>query len=83
MSRRPAPRVDWAGACALIVATGLAVGWASAIVISATPWTDQISGEGAALLNGIGQVLAGALATYLGSTIRPRGRDDTDANDPE
>jgi hypothetical protein len=67
-----------------VVALGLSLGWAGAILLASTPFTDPITSEGASLLNGIGQVLAGALATYLGSTIRA-GRaeppDDTAARE--
>lgn len=65
-------RRDWAGLVAVIVAAFVAGGWAAALVISATPLTDPIEGEGAALLNTIGGVLAGGVSAYLGSQIRPR-----------
>lgn len=73
--RRP-NRIDWPGACAVILAVAVGGGWCVSIILTATPWTDQVSAEGAALLNGIGQVLAGALATYLGAQITTRARHD-------
>lgn len=57
---------DWAGRTAFVLAAFVAGGWATALVISATPWTDLISDTGANLLSTVGGVLAGAVATYLG-----------------
>jgi hypothetical protein len=59
-----------------VLAVCVGGGWAVAIIVTATPWTEQVSAEQAALLNGIGQVLAGALATYLGAQITTRARQD-------
>lgn len=73
MSRAATVRgYDAPGIAAVILAAALGVGWCASIVIAALPITDTISETGAALLNGIGQVLAGAVATYLGSTIGVR-----------
>lgn len=87
MKRLKPPPGDMAGWCAVILAIGLSVGWCASIVISATPWTDQISAEGASLLNGLGQVLAGALATYLGAHVaidrRRRRREEDEDEDEE
>lgn len=79
------PTRDWPGMAAFILAASLGVGWAGALLISATPVTDPISKEGADLLSGIGQVLAGALATYLGTRVGEanglRRKDDSEPSE--
>lgn len=57
---------DWAGRTAFVLAAFVAGGWATAIILAATPLTDTISDAGANLLATVGGVLAGAVATYLG-----------------
>lgn len=79
MSRRPP--WSWHGAVALVLAVCVGAGWAVALILASTPWTDTISDKGADLLTAIGGVLAGAVATYLGAAIADRARrqdDDTD-----
>jgi hypothetical protein len=71
-------RRDWAGVCAAILSAGLVTGWALALVLASTPWTETLNGPAADLLSGIGQVLAGALATFLG-TRATRDRSTVDA----
>lgn len=66
------------GLAAVILATALGIGWTSAIIIAALPITDPITDTGAGLLTGIGQVLAGAVATYLGSQIGRQQHADTE-----
>lgn len=71
---------DWAGRTAFVLAAFVAGGWATALVISATPWTDLISDTGANLLSTVGGVLAGAVATYLGHQA---GTNETKTREPE
>jgi hypothetical protein len=84
---------DWPGRVAFVLAAFVAGGWATALVLASTPWTDTISETGANLLATVGGVLAGALATYLGASYeqtrstkspgRPTGdEDDRGAPDP-
>jgi len=42
------------------------------MILLATPWTNDISPDHTDLLNGLGQVLAGALATFLGVSVQQR-----------
>lgn len=60
---------DWAGVCAVILALGLSIGWATAVIIATTPWHGEFSDAAVEHLDSIGQVLAGSLATYLGTRI--------------
>jgi hypothetical protein len=75
---------DWPGAAALVLAAALGIGWAGGVIIAATPWGPELNEQSANLFNGIGQVLAGALATYLGvrvGAVTPGA--DTDLDDYE
>jgi hypothetical protein len=65
---RPGPR-DWAGRSCYVLSWGLAIGWSGALLISALPRAGPISDQGAHLLSALGGAMAGAVATYLGSTI--------------
>lgn len=68
--QRPHRPHDLAGTCATILAAGLAVGWCAALILAWSPWTPKdLTPESSQMLNGLGQVMAGAVATYLGSTI--------------
>lgn len=63
------PPWSWQGITALVLGTCLGVGWLLGITLAALEASDRITGldsDLASLLNGIGQVLAGALGTYLG-----------------
>lgn len=71
---------DWPGLAAFILAVGLGVGWAVSLIILATPWTNQINQAESDLLNGIGQVLAGALATFLGVSSQRRANKQDKAD---
>lgn len=78
---RPSSRPDWPGWCAVILASGLAIGWAVALILAWSPWTPKnLTPESAQMLNGLGQVMAGAVATYLGATLatRPPRRDEVE-----
>ena len=70
MARRPgAP--DWAGVAAVVIAAGLVFGWSVSLILSSTPYTADLGGPSADILSGIGQVLAGALATFIGTRATP------------
>ena len=73
---------SWHGAVALVIAVCVGVGWAAALILASTPWTDTISDKGADLLTAIGGVLAGAVATYLGAAITRSARRDADDAPP-
>ena len=63
---------DWAGRSAFVLACGLAFGWAGALLLAA--WEHgPVSQQGANLLSTLGGAIAGAVATYLGSTLHQGG----------
>lgn len=72
-------RRDYAGMAALVLATCLGLGWALAMLLAASPWTDTISQPGVELLSGIGQVLAGAVAAFLGVSVGRRAERQDDS----
>lgn len=63
-----------AGVVAVILAACLGIGWATAFV-AATVADVQISREGLQVLAGLGQTLAGAVATWLGFHVRQKRED--------
>lgn len=67
MTNYPQPW-SWQGATALVLAACIGGGWLTGVVLAALEARGEqvLDAELAGLLNGIGQVLAGALATYLG-----------------
>jgi len=80
---------DWPGRVAFVIAAFVAGGWATALILSATPWTDTISETGANLLSTVGGVLAGGVASYLGWSASEQqqknkpGTNDRDIETPE
>jgi hypothetical protein len=56
---------NWSGATGFVVAFFLSAGWAVAMVAAALD--DNVSDSGIQLLTGLGGVLAGATAGYLGA----------------
>jgi len=76
MQMRAAGARDWPGRCAFVLACGLAVGWAGTILLVA--WQGgPLSDHSANTLATLGGAMAGAVATYLGSTLH-----QTDAGAP-
>jgi succinate-acetate transporter protein len=77
----PHGRHDWAGAVAFVVGLFVSLGWACAMVAAALD--DDVSSAGIQLLAGLGGVLAGSVAAYLGAATVMRQRrhvdDDGDA----
>lgn len=76
-------RWSWAGAAVLVLAVCLGGGWATAIVLSASPRTPPITDSTKDLLSSVGGVLAGAITAYIGGMIavkRERGRHQDDAS---
>jgi hypothetical protein len=63
--QQPRTLSSWAGATAFVVALFLSIGWAAAMVAAALD--DSVSDAGIQLLSGLGGVLAGAVAGYLGA----------------
>ena len=61
----PHGRHDWTGAVAFVVALFVSIGWAAAMVAAAID--DDVSAQGVQLLAGLGGVLAGSVAAYLGA----------------
>ena len=72
---------DWAGAVAFVVALFVSAGWACAMVAAALD--DDVSAAGIQLLSGLGGVLAGSVAGYLGASavwFRRRIDDNEEVN---
>jgi hypothetical protein len=63
--RLPQTLHSWTGATAFVVALFLSMGWATAMVAAALD--DDVSESGIQLLTGLGGVMAGAVAGYLGA----------------
>ncbi len=63
--KQPRTLPSWVGATAFIVAFFVAAGWAAAMVAAALD--DNVSDAGIQLLTGLGGVLAGAVAGFLGA----------------
>ena len=64
--RLPTNTDGWAGATAFVVALFLSAGW-SASMFAAAVNPEGVSESGVQLLTGLGGVLAGAVAGYLGA----------------
>jgi hypothetical protein len=75
------PPFSWPGVIGVILAFSLGLGWAITLVLAALPMTPEPNHDSLELLNGIGQVLAGAVATFMGSAIAGQKRD-TRQEDP-
>lgn len=69
---------DWRGYIAFVMAVGLAAGFASALIMSASARTPPINETTATLLATLGGAMVGAVATYLGGVHRRRPDDDDD-----
>ena len=70
------PPWSWHGAVAFTLAGAIGVGWAIGVVtatVAAGWFGHEMDAQLAGLLNGIGQVLAGALGTYLGFQVGAQG----------
>jgi uncharacterized membrane protein YozB (DUF420 family) len=63
--RQPRTLPSWVGATAFIVAAFVSAGWAFAMVAAALD--DSVSDAGIQLLTGLGGVLTGAVAGFLGA----------------
>lgn len=60
-------RTDWAGLAIVIMALGLALGWAGTLLVISGPWDpDPLSDAGANLLSTVGGLMGGAVAAYIG-----------------
>lgn len=67
------PPWSWQGVSALVLAVAIGGGWLAGITLAAlSARTGGLDPELSQLLNGIGQVLAGALGTYLGFAASER-----------
>ena len=65
MHKPPRTLSSWLGATAFIVALFVSAGWAFAMVAAALD--NDVSNEGVQLLSGLGGILAGATAGFLGA----------------
>ncbi len=63
--KQPRTLPNWVGATAFAVAFFVSLGWAAAMVAAALD--DSVSDAGIQLLSGLGGVLAGATAGFLGA----------------
>ena len=63
--KQPRTLPSWVGATAFVVALFVSVGWAAAMVAAALD--DSVSDAGIQLLTGLGGVLAGPVAGFLGA----------------
>lgn len=68
---------EWAGRCAFVLACGLAAGWSGALLAAAF-YGGPISDHSANMISAIGGAMAGAVATYLGSTLHSTEQEHTD-----
>ena len=68
-----------------VLAVCLGGGWATAIVLSASPRTPPITDSTKDLLSSVGGVLAGAITAYIGGTIalKRHRKGEGDSEDPE
>jgi hypothetical protein len=74
--RLPTTLTNWAGATAFVVALFLSIGWAVSMVAAALD--DDVSAQGIQLLGGLGGVLAGGVAGYLGAAAALVWRQKSD-----
>lgn len=80
--KKPNGNRDWPGYIAYTLALGLAVGFASALIMSASSRTPPINEVTGAMLSTIGGAMVGAVATYLGgAAVRRRDRADEEDDD--
>jgi len=79
--KQPQNLSSWVGATAFVVALFTSLGWAAAMVAAALD--DSVSDAGIQLLSGLGGVLAGATAGFLGagSVLIWRQRSDKEEED--
>jgi hypothetical protein len=72
----PHGRHEWTGATAFVVGLFVSLGWA--VAMGAAAFDSSVSDAGVQLLAGLGGVLTGAVAAYLGAgaVIRWRRIDD-------
>jgi hypothetical protein len=63
--RLPESRTSWTGATAFVVGLFVSLGWA--VAMGAAAFDDNVSAQGVQLLAGLGGVLTGAVAAYLGA----------------
>jgi hypothetical protein len=76
MSRRSPD--DWRGYIAFVMSLGVAIGFGTALILSASGRTPPISQDTATLLSTLGGAMIGAIATYLGMGRGPREPRDGD-----
>ena len=81
--KQPRTLPSWVGATAFVVALFLSLGWAASMVAAALD--DDVSDAGIQLLSGLGGVLAGATAGFLGAgaALIWQHRVDEDKQDEE
>lgn len=78
--KQPRTLPSWVGATAFIVALFVSAGWA--VAMAAAAFDDSVSDAGIQLLTGLGGVLTGAVAGFLGAGAaliwqhRIDGKDD-------
>jgi len=71
---------DWIGATAFVVALFVSAGWAAAMIAAALD--DDVSAQGVQLLAGLGGVLAGSVAAFLGAGAFMYWRRERYQSDP-
>jgi hypothetical protein len=76
------PQWSWSGAAVFVLAFCLGVGWATALIMSASSRTPPITDSTKDLLGTVGGGLVGVIGAYVGASIQRRkdaGDDDPPA----
>jgi hypothetical protein len=76
-------RFNFAGTAVLILSICLGGGWATALVLSASPRTPPITDTTKDLLGTVGGGLVGVIAAYIGGQIARRREHQDEQDDAE
>lgn len=69
------------GVVVLVLSITLGVGWATALIMSASSRTPPITDSTKDLLSSVGGVLAGGISAYIGAAVVSRRRHKSDEQD--
>jgi hypothetical protein len=79
--KQPRTLPSWVGATAFVVAFFVSAGWA--VSMAAAAFDDNVSEAGIQLLTGLGGVLTGAVAGFLGAGAALIWQHRIDRKDPD